>query len=1078
MSADGKGKPTSGPKVPKPPKNKTGEEWIIEFQHSMVGSKPGAPRRTKPMGTPGRTVDGLLAAVPQPEVPGGTVTLDVADMEDVADMGKKTLPLTSRSRTAPDVGGQPPPLKADEYQPGTIVLKYESIRRLGRGGMGTVWEAYDTRLGRRVAIKFMHKKGTRQAEFNKRFEAEAKATAQFNHENIVTIYDSGNLEGTSYLVLEYLDGEPLSQKLKQRRLTYPQALQIILPVVKALVEANKIGMIHRDLKPDNIYLLKSGGVKVLDFGLAKLFSTEASLDEGGVQKADLVAMQAKVAQAEKSDSSSTHSGSSKPGLRGDQEGLTKAGMIMGTYAYMSPEQWGLGHVDHQSDIWAVGVILFEMLTGEHPFGSRATEVIMHNIARLNDPVRSVRQVVPTVPDTLDKIITKCLQKKKTHRYHSAKELLSDIELLTEVPSRKAFLTEDQSPYPGLAPFTERDANRFFGRDAEIAQFIGKLKDRPTLAVIGPSGAGKSSFARAGVIPTLRAAGSTEWDVITCRPGREPFSAVAGAMLMGVSTGNSAVTSVVEAAKEESTLAEQLKEAPGRLGAILRARARSHGRPVMLYIDQFEELFTLVDDPEERDRFATAVAGIAVDATTPVRVILSMRSDFLDRVAENRLLMEAVTRDLTILQQPTGEGLREAIIRPAELAGYAFDDESLVDEMVQSLEGETAALPLLQFAAQKLWEQRDKQRKLMTRASYEAMGGVEGALVRHADAVIQAMSSSDRVATKHLFQRLVTPEGTREVLSVAEIRGLFPRRADADRILGILTEARLLVVQSLGEEAEEARIEIVHESLITRWQTLRRWLEEGHEDSSMLAQLRDAARQWDGRGRPTGLLWTGDAVAEARLWRKRSQAVLTPMEDDFLEAAFRLDDRAARRRRLLAGAAIIIMALVTVGAIVSLLAIRRAEQKAKGQAVVAKKEAIRASRAEGQVREQMAQLKVETERAKKAEALAKDRLTQAVAARNREQKAQKDLQHSYEQLKVALDRARKAQLRAVAAGSRARKANNRFKQAAAAERRARLQAEDAQKRLARLLERERERVKNLMALRSKVIQKLPFSHRSH
>ncbi len=1051
------------PKGGRPPFDR--DEWVIEFQGGTVDAKGRKPKQTMPMGTPGRSLHSILGGV-QPELPGATVTLDVADLEEVAEMGGAT----AQKRAAGPPRPPKVPSTADELRPGAMVKKYELIRRLGRGGMGTVWEAYDTKLGRRVAIKFMHKKSAKKKEFQERFLAEARATAQFNHENIVTIHDADDYKGTPYLVLEYLEGEPLSQRLKNRRLPYTQALQIIVPVVRALVEAHRVGIIHRDLKPDNIFLLKNGGVKVLDFGLAKLFDTEASLDSEGAQKADLVAMQAKaVGDGSISDVRESASGVHRRRLHDSDQGLTKAGTIMGTYAYMSPEQWGLGHVDQQTDLWAVGVILFEMLTGEHPFGSRATEVIMHNIARLNEPVRSVREVVPTIPSELDAIISKCLQKKKKNRYKTAEELLRDLESLVEVPGRKAILSEDQCPYPGLAPFTERDANRFFGRDEEIAQFIAKLKDRPTLAVIGPSGAGKSSFVRAGVIPTLRAASSTDWDVIVCRPGRDPFSAMAGAMLMSTSTGTSQVTSVVEAAKEESSLAKQLQEEPGRLGAMLRARARSHGMPVLLYVDQFEELYTLVEDPETRNKFATAIAGVAVDASTPVRVVISMRSDFLDRVAENRDLMEAVTRDLTILQQPSARGLRDAIVKPAQLVGYAFDDETLVDEMVASLENETAALPLLQFAAQKLWENRDKDRKLLTRAAYEAMGGVEGALVRHADAVIAAMSPQDRLATKRLFQRLVTPEGTRAVLSLKEIRGLFHRPADADRILRVLTEARLLVIQTVGGEEEEARVEIVHESLITRWSTLKRWLEESHEDAAMLAQLREAARQWDARGRPNGLLWTGDAVAEARIWRKRSQAVLTPLEEDFLNAAFRLDERAARRRRMLVGGAIIIMAMVTIGAIIALLAIRKAEREAKRQALAARK-------AEEKVRKQMKLVALERDRAQRAKELADRRLKEVQEARQREMKAQKDLEESYERLRIALERARRAQRKAMAASRRARRANWRYKRAAEAERRARLEAERAQREVERLLAQERLRVKRLLALRSRVIQKLPPTRR--
>ncbi len=1100
----------SKPKHPKPPsgaKNLGGEDWVIEF------NQPAAEGDTQVFGATVMSESMIRAAKSADH--GATVSLDLQDLMEVADVApaqqggrirRSTKPMAGRPKTTKPYGtqqaGAPAPQttgtlqgqgaaevvegafgvsqKLEDFQmtPGTMVHKYELIRKLGRGGMGTVWAAHDTSLGRKVAIKFLHTKASKKKEFRERFLAEARATAQFNHENIVTIHDAGEFSGSSYLVLEYLEGEPLSNRLKSRKLPHNQAVQLMTPVVRALVEAHGVGIIHRDLKPDNIFILNSGGVKVLDFGLAKLFDTEASIDLDGENKAELMAKFKEAGAEALGDSSVTGGGSGVSSLTGsrrsklhDSEGdLTRAGTIMGTYAYMSPEQWGLGRVDAASDIWAAGVILFQMITGEHPFGSKATETIMANIGKLDEPVRSVREVVPTVPEEVAQIVSRCLQKRKKGRYKTAKELLEALESVGAAAAGRIALREDQSPYPGLSAFTEQDANRFFGRDSEIAQFIGKLKQRPMLAVIGPSGAGKSSFIRAGVIPTLRT--GTDWDVIYMRPGRDPFAGLTNALLLGMSSHVSNVQSVDEAAQEEKKMAAELKAEPGKLGAMLRHRARQHGRPVILYVDQFEELYTLVEDADERDRFATCLAGAAVDAATPIRVTLSMRSDFLDRVAENQNLMNAITRDLTILQQPGLDGLREAVIKPAALAGFTFEDVSIVDAMVNSLAEETAALPLLQFAAQKLWEARDRKSKLLTRAAYTNMGGVEGALVRHADSVIKAMSTGDRKATRRLFQRLVTPEGTRAVLSLGEIMGLFENPKEAQRILNVLTEARLLVIQSFGEEAVDARVEIVHESLINRWQTLRRWLDESHEDSAMLAQLRDAARQWEARGRPVGLLWTGDAVDEARRWRRRSNAVLTPLEDAFLTAAFRHADRAVRRKRLLLTIAVSAMALVTVGALIALLMIRDAERKAKVQARRATAEAKRASAAESRVRKQMKLLAAETERAKKAEELASNRLKEVQKTRAREQKAQQALQKSYQELQSALARAKRERQRAQRASRRARLFAARAQRSAKNERISRLEAERAKRMLERLLERERQEVSRLKALRSKVIQKLP------
>ncbi|MDY0000754.1 MAG: serine/threonine-protein kinase, partial [Polyangia bacterium] len=346
-----------------------GEDWVIEFDHAQGG-------RTGDTQVYGATVmsESLIRAAKAVDH-GATVSLDLQDLEEVADLrprpgqGERAKRATKAMGTpqvgravaqAPSAIPAPPTTqevvdgafgassKVDGFQlsPGIMVHKYELIRKLGRGGMGTVWAAHDTRLGRKVAIKFLHSKASKKKEFRERFLAEARATAQFNHEAIVTIHDAGEYSGMSYLVLEYLEGEPLTNRLKDRRIPYHQAIQIMIPVVKALTVAHGVGIIHRDLKPDNVYVLQGGGVKVLDFGLAKLFDTEASADGEGEQRSDLLTAQLREAGLESHMSTESGitgglsglSGSKRTKLHDGEEDLTRAGTIMGTYAYMSPEQ--------------------------------------------------------------------------------------------------------------------------------------------------------------------------------------------------------------------------------------------------------------------------------------------------------------------------------------------------------------------------------------------------------------------------------------------------------------------------------------------------------------------------------------------------------------------------------------------------------------------------------------------------------------------------------------------------------------------------------------------------------------------
>jgi len=1039
--------------------------------------------QTLPMGggpapTPG---EGAAGAGPATHILPASEETEIQAPEDDEDLTN-----VETRDMVPGAFGESKRVEGFKLNPGTKVHKYELVRLIGKGGMGTVWAAHDTKLGRKVAIKFLHKKASRKKEFRERFLAEARATAQFNHENIVTIHDAGEYSGLSYLVLEYLEGESLAERLKGRTMPYVQAIQTMIPVVRALAEAHALGIVHRDLKPANIFVSRAGSIKVLDFGLAKLFAGEESGSSQG--EPSLEALQKHLERAEAQEEDSQVSGVSSVGtsaltattgkrrLHDSETELTEVGAIMGTYAFMSPEQWGLDSIDHLTDLWAVGVILYRMMSGEHPFGSKATNNIMAHIMRRDEPVRSIREVVPDVPGDVADVVASCLQKSKSNRIASADELLSILEGLSAAATGRVKLSADQSPYLGLAAFTENDADRFFGRDEEVAQFIGKLKDWPTLAVVGPSGAGKSSFIRAGVIPTLRSGDVADWEVIVCRPGRDPFASISAGIHAAHTTSVTSLKEVADTAKEEAELAEHLRREPGHLGAVLRARARSNGRPLLIYVDQFEELYTMVEDADTRERFATALAGVAVDATTPVRVTLSMRSDFLDRVVECSELMSAISHEITVLKQPGPDGLWDAIVQPAAMAGFAFESDDTVGDMVNSLATETAALPLLQFAAQKLWEARDRKHKLLTQKAYKEMGGVEGALVRHADAVVQRMRGPDRIATKLLFQRLVTPEGTRAILARGDLSSLFDDPKVAENILGALTEARLLTVQTTSDDEADARVEIVHESLISRWQTLQRWLDEGHEDRAMLDQLRQASGQWQLRSRPSGLLWTGEAIDEARLWRRRSQAKMTPVEDAFLAEGFKLADRAQKRRRLLVTVTIVILAAVALGALGSMLKIRESGQRAQRESERAKKEQTRAVNeakkaraAETEAKRNLLtavkatnEAKAAAAKEKKAKALATKRFDQYKQSVAREEMTQGELRQSYKDLKKALKQAQKSQRASEKANARAQKETVRARALA--------------KNLKRRLDAEKAENRRLRKMRVKLIQSLPVGMR--
>ena len=371
---------------------------------------------------------------------------------------------------------------------------------------------------------------------------------------------------------------------------------------------------------------------------------------------------------------------------------------------------------------------------------------------------------------------------------------------------------------------------------------------------------------------------------------------------------------------------------------------------LLFVDQFEELYTLVPDPAERARFVACLAGVADDAATPLRVVVSMRSDFLDRVSEDAAFLDELSPGLLFLSAPDHAGPREALVQPLEMVGYRFESERMVDAMLGELEATAGALPLLQFAAGKLWDGRDRRRRLLTEAGFHAIGGIAGALAVHADEVLAAMTPAAQRLTRAVLLRLVTPERTRAILDMAELHQIAPDGDELGRAVDQLVHARLLVVQKRGDAGASA--EIVHESLIERWPTLRRWLDEGQEDAAFLEQLRTAAQQWESRGRPAGLLWRGEAMEEARRWRRRTQRELPRREEEYLAAVFALASRASRTRRVAVIVSMTVLSLIAAGAVVALVWIRQAERDAKEQADIARSLADKAQAAETKVTEQL------------------------------------------------------------------------------------------------------------------------------
>ncbi|HVG57159.1 MAG TPA: serine/threonine-protein kinase, partial [Hyalangium sp.] len=866
------------------------------------------------------------------------------------------------------------------------------------------------------------------AEVTQRFIREAQTTARCSHENIVIIYEVGEFNGRPFMVLEYLQGQPLNKAVGSARLPPPRAVELMVPVVRALVCAHEQNIVHRDLKPENILVTDAGTLKVLDFGIAKV------LQAGGVPSEHT-----HVGRPPQADGAAAPA----PALNFGEGllDLTRGGALMGTLSYMSPEQWrGGAEVDARTDIWAVGIMLFRMLAGKHPLEPlRGAQLAVTGF--LDEPMPRLREMAPDVPQGLADVVDCCLLKHKEQRFKDARSLLRALEpFLPGHYTRE--LSIDQSPYAGLSSFQEADADRFFGRSREIAALVKRVHDQALTAVVGPSGAGKSSFVRAGLVPALKRSGEA-WEALVIRPGRDPLAAMAHIVAPLISSSSS----LAEDIQAQEELMSRMRTEPGYIGAVLRNRARRERRKILLFVDQFEELYTQVHDASVRRVFTACLSGIADDATSPIRVVLSLRSDFLDRVPEDERFMAELGQGLFFLSVPNGEGMREALVQPAELAGYRFETLAMVDGMLQHLSATQGALPLLQFAASQLWEQRDPARRLLTEQSYTAMGGIAGALASHADRVLAEVPSHARELARALFLRLVTPERTRALVSMEELRELSKDTAELQRLTDLLVQARLLVVQT-GGSAAGATVEIVHESLIHSWPTLRRWLDEGQEDVAFLEQLRSAARQWQAKKRDSDLLWRGEMVEEAQRFQRRYRGELPKVQHDFLAAVFSLAKRDTQWKRTLAVGSMVFLLLLVAASAVALVIIRESKQEADRLAQKALDAETEARKSETEARgalEKEQWAREEERKAREEERKAREEVAAASA----------EVLRTNESLKVALRRAKYAQWLAKVASKKADKN-------AEDARRAEARALAVAKQLERKLEEEKERLREALS----------------
>src|SRR5262249_15325336 len=283
-----------------------------------------------------------------------------------------------------------------ELKAGQTVGGYEIVSFISRGGMGEVYLAHDKRLGRRVALKLLAGSVAEDEDRLRRFEQEARAASALNHPNIITIFEILKTKTTHAIATEFVEGETLRQRLSHSPLTFSESLDVAIQVADALSAAHQVGIIHRDIKPENIMLRPDGDVKVLDFGRAKLSEEMPSIP---------------------------------PDEAPTRQVRTGSGVVIGTAAYMSPEQARGRPVDLRSDIFSLGAVIYEMVAQDKPFPGETPSDVLAAVLNPDPPLLS--QVAPSTPAELVRIVNKTLRKDREQRYQSTKDLLIDLKSLKE-----------------------------------------------------------------------------------------------------------------------------------------------------------------------------------------------------------------------------------------------------------------------------------------------------------------------------------------------------------------------------------------------------------------------------------------------------------------------------------------------------------------------------------------------------------------------------------------------------------------------------------------------------------------------
>ena len=735
---------------------------------------------------------------------------------------------------------------------------------IGSGRHGSIYRAVQPGVDREVAVKVIGPDYANRPDFIRRFEADTQLVARLEHPHIVPLYDYWREPDGAYLVMRWLRGGSLRDTLTDGPLSPTAIVPLIDQIAAALDAAHRQGIVHRGIKLTNMLLDEGGNVYLSDFGIARE-------EPAGGYPADLEVMTC-------------------------------------SPDHISPEQVLDEPITPRTDLYNLGLVLYEMLTGQHPFAGLSEAEMVQRC--LQEPIPSVRATCSDTPAAVDGVVQQATARQPAGRFPDALALAAAFRKAVSTdgvgemaPAPTATGIVLSNPYKGLRPFQDADASVFYGRAGFVQHLISRFTPEPTepggaslfLAVVGPSGSGKSSIVKAGLIPALRqgAVPGAERCLITeMTPGAHPLQELENALLP---------IAVTLPPDLQDLLREDDQGLLRALGHVLPIGSDGKPSSLLLFIDQFEELFTLVEDDGARHRFLDSLMAAVNDPRGLLRVVITLRADFYDRPLEYPLLAELMQQHTELVLPLSLAKMEEAISKPAAGAGIMVEPQ-LVAAILADAQAQPGALPLLQYALTELFERR--QGSEMTLAAYQEIGGVVGAISRRAEALYADMDADGKGATRQLFLRLVTLGGgasadgglpdTRRRALQSELSALGS--ADNSEKAAILKAIEAygryrLLTFDRDPITRAATVEVAHESLLRQWPRLRGWLDESRADVRQQRLLASAAGEWLAADRNDSFLLRGGRLEQFSGWARNSTVALTHQEQGFLSAS-----QAARQQR--------------------------------------------------------------------------------------------------------------------------------------------------------------------------------------